>query len=365
VAFFANLFKPTISAQEKESEETIERLRRYRGKQTAEWLAQQDHQAVITSVINNGGVLPPVKEPPKLEDVDKLDAYDSTVYEPPLEAMYTPISAAVNSAQQQPRKENSQVDWIETMFDEFTRCAGEFDKNNNDQSLMVSVSRPEYRYEASSYDTYIPDAKISVFKGHISTHSWGMLVQGHADTIDIYVLPSEKLLSFTLNNIQNKGFMPFMSITSAIVNEQLEWHIEDEVVSFEKLPLLAKELFRDLVRVASGKMQESELFANYSEGLKLGETVAKGYSPAPKENSSAPKSSVDEILRTWKACADLVKTIESDLLVLAEKEHVAKTSSNEEMLSILKETSSDLRSLSGGLSELLNKYTRIDHMGAS
>jgi hypothetical protein len=365
VAFFANLFKPMTSDQEKESEETIERLRRYRGKQTAEWLAQQDHQAVINSVIHNGGVLPPVKDPPKLEDVDKLDVYDSTVYEPPLEAMYTPISAAVNSAQQQPRKGNSQVDWIETMFDEFTRCASEFDTNNNDQALMVSVSRPEYRYEASSYDTYIPDAKISLFKGHISTHSWGMLVQGHADTIDIYVLPAEKLLTFTLNNIQDKGFMPFMSITSAIVNEQLEWHIEDEVVSFEKLPLLAKELFRDLIRVASGKMQESELFANYSEGLKLGETVAKGYSPTAAKENIAAKPQVNETLSTWKACADLVKTIEGDLLALAEKEQVGNTLSTEEDLRILKETSSDLRSLSGGLSELLNKYMKIDHAGAS
>lgn len=383
MAFFANLFKPAPSVERKESQETMERLKKFRGKDTAQWLAKQDRQELINHAIANGGVLPVVTEAPKLEDVDKYDVDESAPYQPPLEVMYTPITGSVNKSSKLPEKRSTQVDWIETIFDEFAKCAREFNSSNQTQQMMVSVNRPQYSFQKSSYDTYTPDAKISVFKGHISTYAWGMLVQGQSDKIEVYVVPSENLLAFTLNDVKDKGFNPFMTIDSSFDNGQLEWRVENEVVSFDKLPFLAKELFRDLIRIASGKMSENELFANYSDGLKLGETVAKGYSapapaPAPAQtdvnnatnfnSTTSTDNSIDinnapdindvlSKLGSWTLTRDLVSTIDRDLELLNNDENIAADSGNKEQLAKIKEASSDLRSLSAALSELLSKYS--------
>lgn len=363
MAFFANLFKSNAVDERRESQETMERLKKFRGKDTAQWLAQQDRQAIINHAIANGGVLPPVAEPPKLEDVDKYEEDSSKPYQPPLEVMYTPISGAVNKAAQLPEKHSTQVDWIETIFDEFAKCSREFNAANQNQKMMVSVNRPQYSFQASGYDTYTSDAKISVFKGHISTYSWGMLVQGHNDTIEVYVVPSENLLAFTLNDVRDKGFQPFMVITSTLENGQFEWHIENEVVSFDKLPFLAKELFRDLIRIASGKMSDTELFASYSDGLKLGETVARGYSSSSAtEESVAVYANVIESLKklnSWSEIGKLIKIIDKDLELLNADGNVAQDSGNLAQLQKIQEVSSELRSAKDALSELLSKYASI------
>jgi hypothetical protein len=364
MSFFANIFKPAAqpaaqSAAHEElqqAEQVMNKLRLHRGSETAKWLRLQDQEAAINSLMA-GGALPPVKDPPKLEDVDKREVDNSQIYTPPIEAMYTRTEAvAAAPIREQPLSENAQVNWIERIFDEFVRCADEFNKTNTDQSLFVNVYRPEYKYESSTYDTYVPNAKISVFKGHISTNKWGMLVQGHGTTIEIFVVPAENLLRLTLNDLRDTGFPPLMVITAVLVNGQPEWHIEEEVVSFHKLPLLGKELFGDLIRIASGKMNDSELFADYSKGLKLGETVAQGYSQAAPTTDSSSTAPLDQKLGTWKECQELMKIIGNDLTVIADREHTANDSGNKDELQRLKELSTDLRALTVSISELLNKY---------
>ena len=365
MSLIADLFKAPVSEQEENSQKILDHLKQYRGKQTAHWLNEQDEQSAINSVMNHGGTLPP-PAPLKVEDVDKYEVDDSPTYQPPMDAIYAPIPTADNSPRQLPQSSSAQVDWIEKIFDEFARRALEFNSSHTVQNLSVSVHRPEYSQEKSTYETYLPETKATLFKGHISTNSWGMLVQGRADTIEIYIIPADRLLRFTINDIHGRGFNPLMVINSAYVNNQLEWHIENEIISFAKLPILAKELFCDLIRVASGQMQESELFASYAKEVKLGETVAKGYSaPAQMTAEASSAQVVDTELTTWSACRDLVKLIDKELATLAEKEHVAGDSGKQSELSQLKALSGDLRSLSGGLSELLNKYSPTKHAGAS
>jgi len=365
MGLIANLFKAPPSEQDQNSQKILDHLKQYRGKQTARWLNEQEEQSAINFVMNNGGVLPP-PAPLKIEDVDKYEVDDSPTYQPPIDAMYTPIPATDNPPRQLPSTNNAQVDWIEKIFDEFVRCARDFNSSHTVQNLSVNVHRPEYSHEKSMYETYLPETKATLFKGHISTYSWGMLVQGHADTIEIYVVPADRLLSFTINDIHGRGFKPFMVINSVYVNNQLEWHIEDEIISFVKLPMLAKELFCDLIRVASGQMQEAEIFASYAKEVKLGETVAQGYSAPPEEIRADDGAAVVDIeLTIWSSCRDLVQLIDKELAVLAEREHGAGDSGKESELTQLKSMSSDLRSLSGGLSELLNKYSPTKHEGAS
>jgi hypothetical protein len=366
MGLIANLFKFQPSEQEKNSQKILDHLKQYRGKQTARWLNEQDEQSAINFVMNHGGALPP-PAPLKVEDVDKYEVDDSPTYQPPVEALYASSSATEESPRQLPSANNVQVDWIEKMFDQFARCAQNFNSTHAVQNLSVSIHRPEYSREKSMYETYLPETKVTMFKGHISTASWGLLVQGHADTIEIFIIPADQLLTFTINDIHGRGFNPFMVINSVYVNDQLEWHIENVVISLDKLPILAKELFCDLIRVTSGQMQESELFASYSGEMKLGETVAMGYTApieqAIDEPTAAPVVDVD--LATWSACRELVQLIDEELATIAEREHVASDAGKQSELNQLRTMSGDLRSLSGGLSELLNKYSPTKHAGAS
>jgi len=52
-----------------------------------------------------------------------------------------------------------------------------------------------------------------------------------------------------------------MTIQSVNTAEGIQWRIDGCKLRFEMLPMLCKELLGDLVRVASGTMNESELFS--------------------------------------------------------------------------------------------------------
>src|SRR5262249_49143966 len=128
--------------------------------------------------------------------------------------------------------------------------------------------------------TYDPHKKLSIFKGHIATLHWGMLVQGYEEKIDVYMISADEILNFTLNDIRKSNTPSFMTIASSLSDSHRIWNVGGVTVGPETVPLLAKELLGDLIRIATGTMTESELFADHSKSLKLGDTVAQGF-PAP------------------------------------------------------------------------------------
>lgn len=69
-----------------------------------------------------------------------------------------------------------------------------------------------------------------------------------------------------------------MTVESSMVDDRRVWNIGGTPISLETIPFLSKELLGDLIRVATGTMDESELFSDLKTKLKLGETVAHGYS---------------------------------------------------------------------------------------
>lgn len=175
-------------------------------------------------------------------------------------------------------KSNELVTWVEKMFDYFEDMSADFNETAVGTKLTVAVQRPVFHYEEGAYGVYTEESTIAVFKGHLATRTWGMLIQGHQDTIDIYIVPSDRLLKFTFGDIQNAGFKPFMTIQSVKTEEGLQWRIDGSKLRFEMLPMLCKELLGDLVRVASGTMDESELFCRHPK-LKLGENVGRRNNP--------------------------------------------------------------------------------------
>ncbi len=82
----------------------------------------------------------------------------------------------------------------------------------------------------------------------------------------------------TLSDINQSGFSPFITIESLVKNGALEWHVGGATIVYEAIPNLAKELVGDLIKIASGKLKQEDLFAEPSGGLKLNPGAAQNLS---------------------------------------------------------------------------------------
>jgi hypothetical protein len=132
--------------------------------------------------------------------------------------------------------------------------------------------------------------------------------------------------------------------------------------------LLAKELLGDLVRVASGSMNEGELFGSQLSELKLGENVAKGFSNQPGAQDSGDASLVpagpgDESsksflanLDTWQAATAMVQAMDKDLPRLINHKSDIDPAKNAAAIEHLEDVITRLRTLSGEIGGLLADY---------
>lgn len=275
MGFFANLFKPKSQPEEDVDRSVLmmERLKARRGQETGKWLALME---------SGSRVPPPSGPPPTIEDVDKREILDEAPYVPPLEAQIAcfsePEAAAPDAA-----RVNQTVAGVEKLFAEFQRQADEYNSSAVTSQLTLIVHPPEFTFEVEEpnyEDSHDPVQKIGVFKGHVVAQHWALFVQGYEDKVDIYIISADEILNFTLNEIRKAGVIPFMTVESTMVDGKRLWNVGGTRICLDTLPLLAKELLGDLIRIATGTMSEEELFADYQTELKLGETVAHGYKPS-------------------------------------------------------------------------------------
>lgn len=275
MGFLDKLFKPKAQPEEDANRSTLmmERLKARRGQETGKWLA----------LMEDASRLPPEPTGPAstIEDVDQREVLDEAPYVPPMEAQIASMSIAGSKEPSATAdQENPTVAGVEKLFAEFQRQAAEYNASADSQ-LMLTVNHPKFTFETPSFEN--PNSKISIFKGHVVAQHWAMLVQGYQERIDVYVIAADEILNFTLNDIRKSGVSPFMSVESSMVGDRRVWTIAGTPISLETIPFLSKELLGDLIRVATGTMDESELFTDLKTKLKLGETVAHGYSP-PQPN---------------------------------------------------------------------------------
>jgi hypothetical protein len=363
VGIFGNIFKKEAPPEEETqaSNRVLDILKRRRGEETGKWL----------NLIRDPSMIPKPPAMSTIDGVDKRETLDGGLYTPPVDTMYTPLNIegaapAVVRRSQALTVQSPLADWVNKFFDEFATQAGQFNATAGGTGLMLSVSPPEFNYQAAQYGSYAADKKISTIKGHVATLHWALLFQGIAAKINIYILPSDELLNLVNIDVSEAGYAPFMTMESSEKGAELEWHIAGAAVSEQSIPLLARELVGDLIRVSSGTMSETELFAHHHTELKLGETVASGYTPtptpAPANGGSASSAAGDTAaggtaaLATFAACKDLLAAIDQDLSALSEQESEFERDQDQVALKRLHDYSARLRTLSGLASGLLADY---------
>ena len=365
MGIFGNLFKPQppSEAEAQKSETVIDQLRKRRGEETGRWLNMMSRD---TRNI-------PVSGPaPTVADVDSRPVINEAPYTPPVRAQYATMSMPVVKSTDNPNLANSEaVQWINRLFAEFAIQSAAFNSSAQGTHLVINVHAPEFEFQKAQLDTYSTERHVALFKGHLATLQWGMLVQGNENKIDVYVVPAEQILDFMVHDVSG-AFQPFLTVDSRDVERTKEWHIGGSTIKFDTIPLLAKELLGDLIRIASGNMDESELFREHEHGLKLGETVAQGFArpvpplPPPALNSvdsrftasgaNAASFGTIKTLPTWSVASQFVATVDQDLLWLAQQKADAENGGNAVAVKQLDQLITKLRTLSGELGLLVADY---------
>ncbi len=367
MGIFSNIFKKEAPPEEQvqASNRVLETLKRRRSEETGKWL----------NLLRDPSMIP--KPPPQstIAGVDQRDTLHGEAYTPPVDTMYTPLNleglapGVVRKAQVL-TVESPLADWVNLFFDAFTEQATQFNASAAGTELTLSVSPPLYAYAQDQYGAYTADKKISSARGHIATLHWALLFHANDKKVNIYIVPSDELLTLFKKDLTKIGYTPFMTMEATEAGADLEWKIAGAVVTKESIPLLARELLGDLIRVSSGTMSESELFAHHHSELKLGDTVASGYVPAPglanpaaqgAGNVSATTEAAittgdSAALATFSACTELLKAIDQDLAALTEQAGEFEQSGDQSALQRVHDYSARLRTLSGLASSLLADY---------
>jgi hypothetical protein len=375
MGIFGNLFKsqPQSEEEAKKSSQMIENLKKYRGEETGKWLSMMQRDPSL---------IPKPSPKSTIADVDRRDTLDEAPYTPPVSAQYTTMSyqlddltAKVGGAS----ASGAMLNWVNKLFAEFAVQAAAFNSSAQGTHLVVTVHAPEIEWQEAKLDEYTPEKKVSGFRGYLATLQWGMLIQGSASQIDVFIVPSEEILTFELHGLKQSGFTPFMTIDTSEIDTKGTWHIGGSAITFDTITLLAQELLGDLVRVATGSMNESELFAQPKSGLKLGETVAQGYpAPAPTRSASgqvgypstaasaAPPSATAtgvatldssiERMVTWVAASQLLQAIDQDMPWLTQLKADIDEAKNRTDSARLEDLITKLRTVSGQIGGLVATY---------
>jgi len=198
------------------------------------------------------------------------------------------------------QQEHQLIQWLDALFDQFEIYGTRFNRTAQGTDLLVACTRPEKNGQVKEQpdQTAHQNSAEKTYQGDLATRYWAMLLRGTTGTITVYIIPAEVLLGFSLHKIDESVYRPLLVIESCWKDNQLTWHIGGTCITPDQIPLLAKELFGDLIRVASGQMSESELFAHPLQELSLGENLAVGYKMPPCASEELAAQSTGSVKAT-------------------------------------------------------------------
>lgn len=172
---------------------------------------------------------------------------------------------------------------LELMFDEFERYTSEFNLNAAGTDLLVSCTRPQCKLLTDAANSFDPTGTImqqnSEYEGHVSTRQWSLVFMVKALSLELYLIPSDLLLAFSTGHGAETDYAPLLTLDAKLDKRgRFVFQMNDVDIDKSRMPELAQELFKDLVRVASGR---SESIAEQA----IAEQVAAA---EPASSSSSP-----------------------------------------------------------------------------
>ena len=170
------------------------------------------------------------------------------------------------------------VRWVAAIFNEFELYKIEFNKKAAGTDLIVAASPLNLENLSASNDH---------FEAHLSTRHWSLVFDASTRKLDVYLIPAELVLAFTTNRIDETEYQPFITFAPRRHSGEYYWSVDKQLITFDMLPKLAKELFGDLIKVASGNVSEEEFFKNAAAESAAAQSTAP---PTDRSYESDPAS---------------------------------------------------------------------------
>ncbi|MBU6452529.1 MAG: hypothetical protein KGS72_12160 [Cyanobacteria bacterium REEB67] len=141
---------------------------------------------------------------------------------------------------------DAMINVVDKMFDVFQNLAFEFNNVARASNLELTWIRPVISKENIS--SWHQSAQIvSVFTGRISTRYWTMVVRGTLDSVLAYVIPADKLLSFSN---QPAHFQPVIELIPIADGLAVRWHTMNTAVTADELTGIYRALLDNMIRIA-------------------------------------------------------------------------------------------------------------------
>jgi hypothetical protein len=191
------------------------------------------------------------------------------------------------------KKSASMAGWVDEIFDCFQQFQFDFNKTVTRQDLLIRVERPSI-----SQETVVTRSgeRVSVpfFKGVMTTSEWAMVVRGQNELIEVFVIPIQAL--GTLNS--NSNIARLIVMVPHIQDGEPSWRIDTDVVAWNAVRNLAKQLFSCLVKLAKGELdmvagREAGSFLNKpttSQPLSAADALAKLRMLSNKASAQIPET---------------------------------------------------------------------------
>jgi len=155
--------------------------------------------------------------------------------------------------------EDSAQEWLNLFFAQFEVHTKEFNGSKFGIDFKVMADKPKASFKLlDRHDPSVKPYEFTCYQGHLTTHSWALLVRSYFTTLQIFIVPHEMLLGLELNSIT--AFPPLIQLKAAVNGDNVTWALLSQVLSREMLPGIARELFCDLVKAERGDIDQSDLF---------------------------------------------------------------------------------------------------------
>lgn len=155
--------------------------------------------------------------------------------------------------------ENSAQEWLNLFFTQFEVQSKEFNESKFGFDFKVMLDKPKASFKLlDRRDPSVKQYEFTCYQGHLTTHSWSLLLRSYFNTLQVFIVPQEMLLGLELNSISE--FPPLIQLKAAVNGDNVTWALLDQVLSREMLPAIARELFADLVKAERGEIDQSDLF---------------------------------------------------------------------------------------------------------
>lgn len=154
------------------------------------------------------------------------------------------------------------VQFMDYLFDCFQQYEFEFNRSTPAPEMQVSIERPTTVVETLRSSMKGNETR-QVFRGRLSTRFWTLLLRGHENELEGFILPIDQLISFASDPIHFTQFLKMRGETAE--DGDTRWFVDDVEITWDKIRAFGKQMFAALVHVAKTESAEGLVFSYHKQ----------------------------------------------------------------------------------------------------